>query len=319
MKTIINKYFSIKESGIITVLVVLQIIAIFAVDNYATLANLQLILRAIPSIGVLSLGVCILMIAQEFDLSVGSTYALAPVIGGLLFHQGINIFLAFGISLIAGCVIGVINGLVTVKGKMPSFIVTMGTMMIFRAASLLLADGKSVYNVTTPGLIRLVGGQLGPIPVSAIWFVAFAGVFWALLNKHNFGSWVFATGGNKKAAKAMGINTDRVKLISFILTGFMAAFAGLLDAVRITAVGPNQGNGLALTAIAAVVIGGTSLGGGKGTIIGTFLGASLLFIIQDVLLLLRVSSYYFQLLVGTVIVLAVLLNTIVGRRSSNAL
>ena len=155
------------------------------------------------------------------------------------------------------------------------------------------------------------------MPSQFIWLILMTIIFWLLLSRHKFGNLIFATGGNLRVAKAMGIKTDRVKVITFIVAGSMAALGGLFDSTRIEVVHPLQGEGLALTAIAAVVIGGTSLTGGKGTVLGTFLGASIIFTIQDILMLLRAPAYLFNALIGVVIVLAVILNQFIGERSKS--
>jgi simple sugar transport system permease protein len=315
MKEIVRKAVGTKEGSIIIVLIVLQLFSILFVDKYTSASNMRLLLRAIPSLGIVSLGVCLLMIAGEFDLSVGSTFALGPMAGALLLSRGLNIWVSLLVILSIGAAIGAINGFLTVKTKIPSFIATLGAMMFWRGVVLMISNGRSGPFPLTEGFRIAFNSKVGPIPTQFIWFIILAVVFWLILNKQKFGSWILSTGGNIRAAKAMGINTDKVKIIVFIIAGVMAAMGGLFDSTRIEVVHPLQGEGLALTAIAAVVIGGTSLTGGMGTVLGTFLGASIVFTIQDILMLLRVQAYLFNAFVGVVIILAVILNQFVGRRS----
>lgn len=315
MKSFWYKAFRSKEGSIIVVLIFIQLFSVLFVDNYTNISNIQLLLRAIPSLGVISLGVCILMIAGEFDLSVGSTFALGSMVGALFINQGLNIWLCFIVVLVIGAVIGAVNGFVVVKTKIPSFIATLGAMMLWRGIVLVVSDGKTMPFPLTDRFKMIFNGKVGPIASQFIWLIMFTVVFWLILNRMKFGNWIFSTGGNIRVAKAMGINTDRVKVIVFIITGMMAAFGGLFDSTRIKAVHPLQGEGLALTAIAAVVIGGTKLTGGAGTILGTFLGASIVFTIKDILMLLRAPAYLFDAFVGVVIIFAVILNQFIGRRS----
>ena len=314
MKKLLSKIFGSKEGSIIIVLIILQLFSILFVDKYTSANNFQLLLRAIPSLGIVSLGVCILMIAGEYDLSVGSIFALGPMVGALLLKREANLWLCLVLLLFIGAIIGAINGYITVKTKIPSFIATLGAMMFWRGIVLVISDGRSGPFPLTESFEKIFNGKVGPISTQFIWIMVFAVIFWLILNKQKFGSWILSTGGNIRAAKAMGINTDMVKIVAFIITGVMAALGGFFDSTRIEVVHPLQGEGLALTAIAAVVIGGTRLTGGTGTILGTFLGASIVFTIQDILMLLRVQAYLFNAFVGVIIIIAVILNQFVGRR-----
>lgn len=314
IKVSLKKILGLKELSIISVFLVLQLTVIFLVPRYTSVSNFQLILRATPSLGVLALGVCILMIAGEFDLSVGSTFALGPIVGILLYNLGLNIWLVFFLAILLGSFIGFINGLVTVATKIPSFIATLSTMMILRGLVLIITDGAPAVFKPNENFSNIFNSQLSIFPIQFIWFIGFSVIFWLLLNKHFFGNWIAATGGNLKAAQALGINTSLVKIICFCLTGALATFAGFLDAVRVVSISPLTGDGLALTVIAAVVIGGTSLYGGDGTILGTFLGTIIIFTISDILLLMKVKAYYFRFFVGIIIIIAVILNITIRRK-----
>jgi len=302
-----------KEGSIFLVLISLHVLAALFVDRYTSPSNIKLLLRAIPSLGILSIGVTVLMISGEFDLSIGSTFALAPMVSALCYDVGLNIWLCVIIALIIGAAVGLSNGLITVKTGMPSFIVTIGAMMFWRGIVLVVADGRMVP-FELEGFARFVfNDMIGWVSTQFIWFAVFTAILWIFLSKMRFGNWIFATGGNLKAAQAMGINTDLVKVTCFIIAGIMAAYAGIFDSARVDIVNPLQGEGIALTAIAAMVIGGTRLGGGVGTVLGTFFGASIMFTIQDILMLMRVSAYLFQSFVGVVIILAAIGNQIAAR------
>jgi ribose/xylose/arabinose/galactoside ABC-type transport system permease subunit len=315
MKNILRTISLLVES-IVLVTIALQVLFVIFVPRYTSGSNILLLLRSIPTLGVIALPVCMLMIAGEFDLSTGSTFALAPLVAIILIKSyGINVWFAFFVSLCLGAGIGLINGIITVKTKIPSFITTLATLMVWRGVVLIVSDAKPIAFHPGDAFKAVFNGTLfGVIPTQFIWFVGLTVLFWFIINKHTFGNHVISTGGNKRVARALGINTDSVKIICFMITGCMAAFAGSFDAARIATVFPVQGEGLELSIIAAVVIGGTKLMGGEGTILGTFLGATIIYTIEDVLLLLRVRAYFFRFFIGIVILVAVIMNVTVGER-----
>jgi simple sugar transport system permease protein len=309
----LRKILLSKEGSIILVTIVLQIFAALFVDRYTGPANLKLLLRAIPTLGILAIGVTILMISGEFDLSIGSTFALAPMIGALVLGAGLNIWICILVALFIGGLVGFSNGIMTVKTGMPSFIVTIGAMMFWRGIVLVIADGRMVP-FELEGVSKFVfNDAIGLVSTQFIWFVLVTFVLTLFLAKTQFGNWIFATGGNLKAARAMGINSNKVKIVCFIVAGVLAALAGIFDSVRVDIVNPQQGGNIALTAIAAMVIGGTRLEGGVGTVLGTFFGAVIMFTIQDILMLMRVSAYLFQSFVGIVIILAMIGNQVAAK------
>ena len=313
MKNPIRVLFLQKAGSIIVVTVVIYIASVLFVPRFGTLLNLKILLKSTPQLGIVSLGVCLLMISGEFDLSVGSNFALSSLIVALLATNGTNIWLSFLLSLIVGILIGSINGLITIKTGIPSFITTLATMMVWRGVVLLISKGRPYMFHPPSPFYEIFAGSFGFIPVQFIWFIGFTVLFWLLLENHKFGNRVFATGGNKNVAIAVGVNAYRVKLICFIIAGAMAALAGSMEATRVSSVSPAQGEGMELEAIAASVIGGTSLMGGEGTILGTFLGAMIIYTIQDILLLARAPGFYFRLFIGIFILLAVMLNIVIKK------
>ena len=307
-----------KEGGIFLVLIMLQILAILFVDNYTNPDNIKLLLKATPSLGILALSATVLMISGEFDLSMGSTFALAPMISALCHGAGLNLWLCIMIALMIGASVGLANGLITVWTGMPSFIVTIATMMFWRGITLFIAGARWV-KFKTEGIAQfLFTDTIGWLPLQFIWFAGITLILWFLLNRMRFGNWIFATGGNVKAAKAMGINTDFVKVTCFIIAGILAAVAGLFESLRVTSVGPMQGGQILIfTAIAAMVIGGTKIGGGVGTVLGTFIGAIIMFSIQNILMLMRVQAFLFQLLVGVILVSAAAGNLLIRKKANS--
>jgi simple sugar transport system permease protein len=265
-------------------------------------------LKAIPQLGIMSLGVNLLMISGEFDLSVGSNFTLTSIIMAKIFNQGIPAIFAVLLALVVGCFVGWSNGIITTKAKIPSFIVTLGTMMFWRGMILLTSGGLTEKYLPGVSIERILTGSIGIFQSQFIWFLFLTIVTWAILERHKLGNQFFAVGGNKEAAIAIGVNPNKIKIIAFMITGILASFSGTLSTTRIRSVSPIQGEGLELQAIAACVIGGTSLTGGEGSVIGVFLGATLIYTIQDILLLLRAPGFYLQMFIGIVVVAAAILN-----------
>lgn len=308
--------------AILLVFVVVQIVCItagllFPDDfRYLSSANMGIMMRSVPVLGCLALGAGILMISGEFDLSIGSVYTLTAIIMAMLASNGVDAFLAAPAALLVGAAIGVLNGALTLKFNLPSFIVTLGGLLFWRGAVLLINGAVQVRFDPNPVFAGMFGGTLFGINAAFIWFIALCLVFWALLHRHRFGNHVFATGGNRSAASAIGVNTGRIKVIAFAIAGFMAAFAGILATTRVGSVQPGQGTGLELQAIAACVIGGLSLRGGRGSILGVFLGVMLIFTITDVLLLMRAPGFYLDMFIASLIVVASIFNHGLDRRGA---
>lgn len=274
---------------------------------FLTHANITTALQTIPFLGIISLGVGILMIAGEFDLSVGANYIFSSVImAQLAVVDGINVWLSAVIGISIGVGIGLLNGVVTLRFKIPSFITTLGTMGIWEAAVLLWHGASSQEFTTQPKVFTgMTSGSIGGVmPAAFVWFAGLAVLAWALLQRHRLGNHIFAAGGGWQAAVQTGVKVHRAKLLAFALTGGCAAFAGILAASSVGNVSPTGGVNLPLNAIAACVIGGLTLSGGRGTILGVFLGACLIYWIQDVLLLFGAPGYYLTAFVGALIIVA---------------
>ena len=282
--------------------------------RYLSAANLSILMKAIPVLGCLSLGVGVLMIAGEFDLSVGSVYALTAVVMAVLTDGGLTAFAAAPIAVLIGLVIGLSNGAITLRFGLPSFIVTLGGLLFWRGAVLLYNGAVQVRFDPHPIFTEIFGGRIFGLNAAFLWYLLCVIVFYALMHHHRFGNHVFATGGNRPAAIAIGIDTRRVKMMAFAIAGGMAAFAGVLATTRVGSVQPGQGTGLELQAIAACVIGGLSLNGGRGSMIGVFLGAMLIHTITDVLLLLRAPGFYLDMFIAVLIVGAAVLNQTIERQ-----
>lgn len=318
------------EGGIAVLFILVQLVCIIAAliapdqFRYLSAANLAVLMKAIAPLGIMALGVGILMISGEFDLSVGSLYAFCAIVCATIATQlggdiraedpsAIAPFIGMAVGLALGVFAGLCHGFITLKFNIPSFITTLGAMLLWNGATLLYHGATSLRFKPTEPFATIFGGQIGVIHASIIWFVIFSVIFYYILHHHRIGNHFYAVGGNKNAAVAIGINPKRTKYIAFGITGFMAGMAGIIAGTRVSSIQPGGGEGLELQAIAACVIGGHALMGGRGSILGIFLGSALMFTIQDVLLLLRAPGFYFEMFVGGLIVVAVVMNTYIRR------
>lgn len=300
---------------------VLQVICIVASllypndFRYVSETNIGLLLRAIPVLGIISLGVGVLMITGEYDLSVGSVYTLAGYSLALLFGLGVPVWLAVIATLAIAAAIGIANGLVTVKFAIPSFIATMGAMLVARGVVRWLSEGRTVSFKPDETFAKLLTGSFYGIEAPFIWFIGLAFLTGLLVHKSKLGNHFYLVGGHEKTAIAVGINSHRVKTIAFALSSLAAAIAGILSITRVGTATPAQGVGLELKAIAVCVIGGLFLSGGRGTVLGIVVGACLMYMVEDVLLLLRAPGFYLDVFVGAILVVAVILNTWLTRKA----
>jgi simple sugar transport system permease protein len=292
--------------------------AVVRPDDFAFLthANLTTAMQTIPFLGIPALGVGLLMIAGEFDLSIGPNYVFSSIVmAQLTTVNGMNVWLAAVLGLAIGTGIGLLNGVITLRLRIPSFITTLGTAGIWSAGILLVHGASSQVFAPSNAFADVTTNDVAGIPVAFIWFIVLAVMGWALLQRHRLGNHIFAAGGNPQAAIATGVRVPRAKFVAFALTGLCAAFAGILAASSTGDVSPTEAADLPLQAIAACVIGGVLLMGGRGTILGIFLGACLIYWIQDVLLLGGAPGYYLSAFVGAlVITAAVLYQTLQARR-----
>jgi simple sugar transport system permease protein len=272
--------------------------------------NLRGILGILPEVGLVAVGVTLLMICGEFDLSVGSVFAIMPMLAAILMQRDWPFWPAVGVGLIACVVIGLINGIVTIRFGIPSFIATLGMLFIARSLTVVISGGFPPLlpdDIPSSIFTQFIGpGQL--FRMSFLWFLAVAAIIAGLLSLTNFGNWVKATGGFHDAAAAMGIPVASVKIACFVICSVLAGFAGLIQVLRLGSPLPSIGQGLELQAVAAAVIGGASLYGGIGTIFGAVVGALLIRVIDNGLVLSRVDANWFQFAIGFLLVLAVVAN-----------
>jgi inositol transport system permease protein len=276
--------------------------------NFATAQNLLIVLRQISINGILAVGVTYVLLTGGVDLSLGSVVALTGVVTASFAHPGdYPLLVPILIGLGVGMACGATNGLVVTKGRVAPFIVTLGMLTVARGLALVLSGGRPVSNLSTSFTTIGGGAWIGiPIPVLILGSVALLSHFF--LRRTRPGRYIYAVGGNELAAHASGIHVTAVKTMAYTICGAFAGLAGIVLASRITTGQPNAGVAYELDAIAAAVIGGTSLSGGTGGVTGTLLGALLMGVINNGLDLMNVSSYYQQIIKGAIIVGAVLLD-----------
>jgi simple sugar transport system permease protein len=272
------------------------------------------------TIGIVAVGVTMLMICGEFDLSVGQNFAFTPIVWAILFvSNGMNEWLALAIALAFAISVGVVNGLVTTAFGIPSFITTLGMFFVLQGLNNLLISGHQLIMFHPSAALTVLGARIGTTPfyLPLVWMFVIAAAFWFVLTRLRYGNWTFATGGKVGPAKAMGVPTARVKRINFILSAFFAGLAGCMQFAYLRGVTQAQGQNYELLAITAAVLGGTSLFGGTGTIWGSIIGAFLLATIQIGLVLIGVPGSFYVTFIGIMLVIVVIANVRLGRFGSH--
>ncbi|MGH6894731.1 MAG: ABC transporter permease [Dongiaceae bacterium] len=307
-------------ANVVIVFVVFQVLVIAAAlafpedFRYLSQANVSLLFRAIPILGIMALGVGLLMISGEFDLSVGSVFTLTSYAMAMLFSAGWPVWLAVLLTLGLGALLGIVNGAITVKTAIPSFITTLGSMLVLRGIVRWVSEGQAVSFLPGGRFEQLLVGSIYGLPVQILWFLGLAAGAGILLHRTRLGNHIYLIGGSLNAALAVGVNAHRVKVAAFALSAIGATIAGILSTARVNTVTPSQGTGLELKAIAICVIGGLFLTGGRGTILGIVVGAFLMYTVEDVLLLLRAPGFYLEMFIGAILVGAVIMNTWVAKK-----
>lgn len=318
VKRLLKIYMEKPELAALVLLVLL--IAVFQIQSdgiFLNANNLRGILGILPEIGLMVVGVTILMICGEFDLSVGSVFALMPMVMAVLLADGFPFIFAFLIGTAVAAMIGFINGYLTIKFSIPSFITTLGMLFIARSLTIVVSGGfpPLLPNELPTWLFTAFVGPGDLFRMSFLWFAAVVILMSLLMNSTNFGNWVRATGGFLPAAQAMGIPTARVKIACFMLCSMLAGFAGMIQVLRLGSPLPSIGEGWELQAVAAAVIGGTALAGGVGTIIGGVIGAVLIRVIDNGLVLSQVDANWFKFAIGFLTIFAVVANAWLGKRA----
>jgi simple sugar transport system permease protein len=313
------------QLGILGVFLTLWIIFIVSAPN--TFLSPQIyyaFMSTIPFFAILAIPLTIVVVAKEIDLSFPSIMGMGMVAFSFIYNQtafigngNVRVFLAIIAALIVGVIIGWINGIIIVKFGIPSLVVTIGTQFFWRGAVLVLTQGSNFtldYIKSTIFYPMLVGKIGGYLPMQMVWLIVVTIIGWVLLNRHRFGAHIYLTGDNIKSAELMGVNTGRTRIQAFMLLGLIAAFAGLLYSFYVAYFWPSLGDGYLMSTLASVFLGGTSVFGGTGTILGTFLGAFIIGAIEAATVAIGLTGYWTQLIYGFIIVLSVIMHTYLRNR-----
>lgn len=306
----------------------IAIIAVFSFlsPNYFTLSNLLIMSSQVAIFGILSIGMLLVILNGGIDLSVGSILALSGVVAGAMM-QGVEldalgvilyppVWAVVVLTLCVGAAVGAVNGVLVAIFKVPPFVASLGVMYVARGIALLMTNGLTYNNLRGSEALGNTGFnwlgfyRIGGVPISVIVLAVVAIAAGLMLGRSAFGRWLYASGGNERAAELSGVPVKRVKITVYMVSGALAAAAGLVLASQLTSAGPTAGNAYELTAIAAVVIGGAALTGGRGNVRGTMLGAFVIGFLSAGLVIIGVSSYWQTVFTGAVIVLAVLMNSL---------
>ncbi|MGF1625451.1 MAG: ABC transporter permease [Alphaproteobacteria bacterium] len=289
--------------------------------TYMSILNISNLLVFTVELGLIALAMTLLMTAGEFDLSVGSVFGFCPVLMWTLYNEGVTgIELAFVASMLAAGLIGLLNGLFVTRLKIPSFLVTLGMLLVVRGTALYITDGfpQRTWNAADLWLAQVLVGDfyIGDLRIymSLFWFILIAVVLGYVLTQTRIGNWIQASGGNPQAARARGVRVSLTKVWLFVLSSGMAGFAGIISSIRTSAANPNSGTTYELEVIAMVVIGGTALRGGRGTIIGTIIGILILRLMRNGIVLIGVPGLAYNIFVGAIILGMMALHSWLDRR-----
>ncbi|WP_213992548.1 ribose ABC transporter permease [Sodalis sp. dw_96] len=310
-----SKTWLLEQKSLIALLVLIAVVSSMS-SNFFSLNNLFNILQQTSVNAIMAVGMTLVILTAGIDLSVGSLLALTGAVAASVVGLEINVFVAVGASLVLGAAIGAVTGVIVAKGKVQAFIATLVMMLLLRGVTMVYTNGSPV-NTGFSGVADAfgyfgIGRPLGvptPVWIMAVVFLA----AWYMLHHTRLGRYIYALGGNEAATRLSGISVDKVKIIVYSLCGLTAALAGVIEVARLSSAQPTAGTGYELDAIAAVVLGGTSLSGGKGRIMGTLIGALILGFLNNGLNLLSVSSYYQMIVKAVVILLAVLVDNKSGK------
>lgn len=318
MKRFLKIYLDKPELAGLALLILLVVLFEFRSNGvFLSLENIRGIMGLLPEVALVAIGVTILMICGEFDLSVGSVFALMPMCIAVMLTHAIPFPMAVILGLVVCAAIGFINGYLTLQFAIPSFITTLGMLFIARSLTIVISGGfPPLLPADLPTwLFTDYIWQGSILRMSFVWFAGIAVIAAALLSLTNFGNWIRATGGFQEAAASMGIHVRSVKIACFMICSMLAGFAGLLQVLRLGSPLPSIGEGLELQAVAAAVIGGTALAGGIGTVFGAIIGTLLIRAIDNGLVLSHVDSNWFKFAIGVLTMFAVIANSWMARMS----
>lgn len=300
-KDFLKKYKSLV--GLVILCIIISIIA----PRFLQFSNIINVFTQVSVNAIIAVGMTFVILSGGIDLSVGSIVAISGAVAAAIVKSGGSIFVALPVALVIGSVIGLFNGVIVSKFKIQPFIVTLGTMTIFRGVTYVFTNGMPISGLSQSFTVIGNNNIIG-IPLPVIIIAVVFGLAWYILNQTRYGRYVYSVGGNEDCTRLSGINTDKIKTFVYVICGMAAALSGVIVTSRIGSASPNAGTGYELDAIAAVVLGGTSTAGGEGTIVGTIIGAMIIGILNNGLNLMNVSPFYQSIVKGSVILIAVILD-----------
>lgn len=298
----------VRELNVLTALLVVVALISFSTPYFMTTDNLMGVFRSFSLIAIMSIGMVMVIITGGIDLSVGSVMGLSSLVTALGFQSGLSAIVCVLGGLLTGLMFGLFNGVLITVIRLPPFIATLGSLSIGRGLMYIITHGVPLTPDTPDAFAEIGQGYVGLVPVPVVIMLAMALVFSTLMRKTRFGRHVYATGGNEQAARLSGVKTARVKLLVYMLSGLIAALAGVISFSRYLSAEPASGFGAELDVIAAAAIGGASLAGGVGSVEGAIIGAALAGIIANGVVLMNINTYAQQAITGTVILIAVSLD-----------
>jgi ribose transport system permease protein len=304
------RLLALREAGVLGALVALCIVMSVASPYFFTLRNIFNVLQGMSTIGIMAVGATMVLVAGGLDLSVGSVLAVGAVLTArLMTYQGINPWLSAGAGLGAGLAFGLVNGVLVTRARIVPFIATLGTLSVGRGLAFLLATGPTGVASNVPmrdaGVGFLGAGYVGPVPMPVILMLTIVVTAALFLGNTVLGRQIYAVGSNLRAARLCGINVGRVQCFTYIVAGGLSALAGIINAGLLSTASTNLGQGIELDVIAAAVIGGTSLVGGEGSVVGTLFGAAIMAVVRNAFVLLGLPLHFQTMIIGLVILLAV--------------
>ncbi len=307
---------SLKKFAIIGVLLVIVLFFTIVSDSFLTTKNLLNVTRQVAMLGISAVGMTFVILTSGIDLSVGSVMAITNIICSMMMVEaGLPILPAVIFTLIIAGFIGLINGLLVSYVGVPALITTLSMMTILRGLSFVLCDGMPIWGL--PENFKKLGqGYLGPIPIPVILMVIIFVIGWIFLNRTKTGRYIYGLGGNKEAVRLSGVNTKKIQTLVFVLSSMLTGFAGVIMLSRINTGQPKIGTGYEMDVITAVVLGGVSIMGGEGSIVGVFVGVLIAGVLSNGMILIDVSEYYQQITKGLVLLIAVVFDTLAKRRRS---
>ena len=312
-KSFFKKLSSVRELSVLLFLLVVGTIITLNAPQFLTKSNLMSMIRSLSSTAIMAIGMTMVIITSGIDLSVGTVLGLAPLTMAILVDKGVNPVMALAAGLAIGPVFGLFNGVLISKMKLPPFIATLSSMSIGRGVMYILTRGRPL-TPKLPAWFKFLGqGYVGVVPVPVVTMIILTVIFAIIMKCTCFGRHIYAVGGNEHAARLSGVKADRVIIGTYVCSAVLCAIAGMLMYARITSAEANTGTGYEMDAIAATVIGGASMSGGAGSVIGAILGAVLIGTISNGIVLMGINTYAQQMVTGLVILFAVGFDMIYGK------